>query len=72
MTETYHEIKNGKRAPIQISPNEVLAFIPCGHFTEVYLQKKCSVVIDVPYQDFKKNFVREEWVKNMIYSEGEL
>lgn len=72
MTETYFEIKNGKRTPIEFKPHEVLAFVPCGHFTEVYLQKKFSVVIDVPYHEFKKNFVKEEWIKKQIYSEGEI
>lgn len=71
MTESYFEIKNGKRTKIEISPTDVLAFVPCGHYTEVYLQQKRNVVIDVPYQEFRKTFVKEEWVKGQIYSEGE-
>lgn len=72
MIETYYEIKNGKRTPIEFEEQDVLAFVPCGHFTEVYLQQKRSVVIDVPYSEFRKNFIREEWLKHQIYSEGEL
>ncbi len=73
MTETFTElIGNGKSKPLDIAPNDVLAFVPCGPFTEVYLVQKRCAVIDIPYSMAKEKFIRDEWEKENIYSEGEL
>jgi hypothetical protein len=73
MIEKFTElIGNGKSKLIELAPHDVLAVVPCGPFTEVYISKKRTAILDIPYKEFREKFVQEQWHKTMIYSEGEL
>ncbi len=73
MIETFKELTgNGKSQDIEISQNEVLAMVPYGPFTEVFLLKKRFAILDLPYKVAREKFVKDDWEKENIYSEGEI